>query len=118
MIDKAPLQRAIDGATNPVYPSTFADVSAGFKEKFGKRGWTSELAQMISGSSDKKSSGYKAALRNVQRYEKGTHNPENARAAAKQALASAGKTLDPIRREEHTSELQSQSNLVCRLLLE
>src|SRR2546427_4775833 len=25
---------------------------------------------------------------------------------------------DPIRSEEHTSELQSQSNLVCRLLLE
>src|SRR2546430_4891142 len=28
------------------------------------------------------------------------------------------KTLSPIRSEEHTSELQSQSNLVCRLLLE
>src|SRR2546430_8298203 len=25
---------------------------------------------------------------------------------------------DPMRSEEHTSELQSQSNLVCRLLLE
>src|SRR2546427_9312923 len=29
----------------------------------------------------------------------------------------AGKDL-PMRSEEHTSELQSQSNLVCRLLLE
>src|SRR2546427_9087035 len=29
----------------------------------------------------------------------------------------AGKGVDP-RSEEHTSELQSQSNLVCRLLLE
>src|SRR2546430_8314886 len=27
-------------------------------------------------------------------------------------------TDDPVRSEEHTSELQSQSNLVCRLLLE
>src|SRR2546427_4194902 len=27
-------------------------------------------------------------------------------------------TLRPARSEEHTSELQSQSNLVCRLLLE
>src|SRR2546430_10700460 len=27
-------------------------------------------------------------------------------------------TCHPIRSEEHTSELQSQSNLVCRLLLE
>src|SRR2546430_13592466 len=27
-------------------------------------------------------------------------------------------TILPVRSEEHTSELQSQSNLVCRLLLE
>src|SRR5256886_10883969 len=27
-------------------------------------------------------------------------------------------TREPLRSEEHTSELQSQSNLVCRLLLE
>src|SRR5205085_7927034 len=27
-------------------------------------------------------------------------------------------TIDNVRSEEHTSELQSQSNLVCRLLLE
>src|SRR3989475_6096346 len=26
--------------------------------------------------------------------------------------------VEPVRSEEHTSELQSQSNLVCRLLLE
>src|SRR2546430_9687151 len=32
-----------------------------------------------------------------------------------QALALKGRT---VRSEEHTSELQSQSNLVCRLLLE
>src|SRR2546430_13581575 len=29
-----------------------------------------------------------------------------------------GVALDDLRSEEHTSELQSQSNLVCRLLLE
>src|SRR2546430_5783850 len=29
-----------------------------------------------------------------------------------------GELADPLRSEEHTSELQSQSNLVCRLLLE
>src|SRR3990167_5652285 len=33
-------------------------------------------------------------------------------------LIPAGNTLRPLRSEEHTSELQSQSNLVCRLLLE
>src|SRR2546430_9201301 len=31
---------------------------------------------------------------------------------------SAGGNLVEVRSEEHTSELQSQSNLVCRLLLE
>ena len=99
MIDKAPLQRAIDGATVPVYPSSFTDVAQGFKEKFGARGWTSQLAQIVSGTSDKKSNKYKAALRNVQRYEKGTYNPDRARANVKEALTAAGKTLDPIRRE-------------------
>src|SRR2546430_13590422 len=36
------------------------------------------------------------------------------------ALAAAGVPVlvQPLRSEEHTSELQSQSNLVCRLLLE
>src|SRR5205085_11821269 len=29
-----------------------------------------------------------------------------------------GASTSPVRSEEHTSELQSQSNLVCRLLLE
>src|SRR2546430_10005097 len=29
-----------------------------------------------------------------------------------------GERLLPVRSEEHTSELQSQSNIVCRLLLE
>src|SRR2546427_2941608 len=33
-------------------------------------------------------------------------------------LTSGAPNLTPARSEEHTSELQSQSNLVCRLLLE
>src|SRR2546427_6437507 len=39
---------------------------------------------------------------------------------AEQALAGSRLRFDPSadRSEEHTSELQSQSNLVCRLLLE
>src|SRR2546430_3834715 len=35
-----------------------------------------------------------------------------------QASAARGSKLSVTRSEEHTSELQSQSNLVCRLLLE
>src|SRR2546427_1865429 len=35
-----------------------------------------------------------------------------------QRAAHSGHCVFPYRSEEHTSELQSQSNLVCRLLLE
>src|SRR5690606_33542518 len=38
--------------------------------------------------------------------------------AAHQGGLSAGDTLVAVRSEEHTSELQSRENLVCRLLLE
>src|SRR2546430_8843934 len=34
------------------------------------------------------------------------------------AVRNFTRVLDVVRSEEHTSELQSQSNLVCRLLLE
>src|SRR2546430_4453395 len=37
---------------------------------------------------------------------------------AQQAMKVADRELDLARSEEHTSELQSQSNIVCRLLLE
>src|SRR5688572_31133128 len=36
----------------------------------------------------------------------------------RQSLPLAQRQSLPLRSEEHTSELQSQSNLVCRLLLE
>src|SRR2546427_9009649 len=38
--------------------------------------------------------------------------------AAARALRQPDALLPPVRSEEHTSELQSQSNIVCRLLLE
>src|SRR2546427_2001440 len=43
-------------------------------------------------------------------------NPDSA--AAINITTVAGKQVTQARSEEHTSELQSQSNLVCRLLLE
>src|SRR5205085_5529206 len=42
----------------------------------------------------------------------------NARATARVMRATASMSAVALRSEEHTSELQSQSNLVCRLLLE
>src|SRR5690606_41424671 len=36
----------------------------------------------------------------------------------RQGLHHRTRTRDPLRSEEHTSELQSRENLVCRLLLE
>src|SRR6478736_10236204 len=49
--------------------------------------------------------------------------PTSSRAAMPAGIASAAATetaprMPATRSEEHTSELQSQSNLVCRLLLE
>src|SRR2546430_6062200 len=51
-------------------------------------------------------------------------SPDEARAAYQRAIeldpdhSDAHVNLGRMRSEEHTSELQSQSNLVCRLLLE
>src|SRR6266478_10198498 len=50
------------------------------------------------------------------------HNLSRPRSLPHSGLRSAWRTRPPVsstsRSEEHTSELQSQSNLVCRLLLE
>src|SRR5205085_10829724 len=54
-------------------------------------------------------------------YDSGTDQPYTAgkHAAPNEIIEVAGGDLDDlVRSEEHTSELQSQSNLVCRLLLE
>src|SRR5688572_32638247 len=52
----------------------------------------------------------------------GTEQPDGAPGeAAREAVqdrAASQPDDEPVRSEEHTSELQSQSNLVCRLLLE
>src|SRR2546427_9531535 len=52
--------------------------------------------------------------------EAGAHHAELACDGVEQldGIGVAGQILLPCRSEEHTSELQSQSNLVCRLLLE
>src|SRR5256885_8030457 len=48
----------------------------------------------------------------------GSRTPAEARLAAAQAADQAQSLQDSLRSEEHTSELQSPCNLVCRLLLE
>src|SRR2546427_9282814 len=45
-------------------------------------------------------------------------NPYNGEVLAEVCLAGESEADEVMRSEEHTSELQSQSNLVCRLLLE
>src|SRR2546427_8579504 len=49
-----------------------------------------------------------------------SHGVHRADGICQQVGLAAGRDLAPVaaRSEEHTSELQSQSNLVCRLLLE
>src|SRR2546430_9737632 len=44
--------------------------------------------------------------------------PRSRRCSTPPAPRTAGRSAGACRSEEHTSELQSQSNLVCRLLLE
>src|SRR2546427_6631441 len=48
----------------------------------------------------------------------GRARPGNAVAAGRERHRAGRRRAPPDRSEEHTSELQSQSNLVCRLLLE
>src|SRR2546430_7502209 len=48
----------------------------------------------------------------------GAHHELAVEAALRERAASVVTGVDEERSEEHTSELQSQSNLVCRLLLE
>src|SRR2546430_4147100 len=47
-----------------------------------------------------------------------SHCRPPARTTCRRTAASATSRWSTVRSEEHTSELQSQSNLVCRLLLE
>src|SRR2546430_6631377 len=47
-----------------------------------------------------------------------THSARRSRRTSRSSSASRSGHWLPPRSEEHTSELQSQSNLVCRLLLE
>src|SRR5688572_10264575 len=61
-----------------------------------------------------------AARRHVLRFEVSGEVLASVREALAKIRSDAGEPLDDdaVRSEEHTSELQSQSNLVCRLLLE
>src|SRR2546430_11318061 len=47
-----------------------------------------------------------------------SRNACSARSASPVCAGCSNRSRDRVRSEEHTSELQSQSNLVCRLLLE
>src|SRR2546427_8154216 len=58
----------------------------------------------------------RARFRNQRTDTKST--PARGAAAVPRAAAPKGRPVQHLRSEEHTSELQSQSNLVCRLLLE
>src|SRR2546430_6994808 len=46
------------------------------------------------------------------------HRPKPSASGSSTSASVSRRTSVPVRSEEHTSELQSQSNLVCRLLLE
>src|SRR2546427_5960704 len=77
----------------------------GFRNREGQRKMAAQIAQTFS----------QAQLGKI---DEGAPEPTRSIAVV-QAGTGVGKSLAySIRSEEHTSELQSQSNLVCRLLLE
>src|SRR2546430_12052111 len=62
--------------------------------------------------------GARSPHRGTQLVRQAVEDPEAFRAAERAATGNHPPRGLQIRSEEHTSELQSQSNLVCRLLLE
>src|SRR5688572_31655549 len=58
------------------------------------------------------------ARRRVAERSGGNQRPRTSRSSAASFARWRGAPRPVVRSEEHTSELQSQSNLVCRLLLE
>src|SRR5256886_10921089 len=62
---------------------------------------------------------YTTLFRSPRRARRARARPARASPARRSARAASSRARPcPARSEEHTSELQSQSNLVCRLLLE
>src|SRR5256886_10345784 len=67
---------------------------------------------------DRRADGEACDRRHVGRQAQRPGLDDRSRAAARPGGGESAGVLDEQRSEEHTSELQSQSNLVCRLLLE
>src|SRR5256886_11027295 len=61
---------------------------------------------------------YTTLFRSRRRRSRGGRGGGRSRPEAATAAPAVGAETSAVRSEEHTSELQSQSNLVCRLLLE
>src|SRR2546430_9178941 len=61
---------------------------------------------------------FRSAPRAPARRASGTRRPKMTGVAVADAVRAVQSRTAIVRSEEHTSELQSQSNLVCRLLLE
>lgn len=121
MIDRGPLDRAIESATTPVFAGAgdFDYIKDQYQKEHGAKGWTAALVKEMFGKSvsdknafPKNSDAWKDAkrkydtdLRLVQRYAKGTINPERGSASIREKLAEVGRTLDPVRRDVPASGL-------------
>src|SRR5256886_7478837 len=84
----------------------------------GPRGPKPNPAAMASCCSGVGSAGGFARRSQLVRFTPAAPGPSNSRTTFPSLSSTAILTLPSFRSEEHTSELQSQSNLVCRLLLE
>lgn len=111
-----PLDRAIDKATRrtSIYPDAkhFGSIREQYVEKYGEKNWTAQLTKDLFGTSKSDKLAYpkgsekyqaaelkyKANLRLVQRYGKGTINPARGEEKIQKKLAKIGKTLNPVNR--------------------
>lgn len=85
------LERAVQSASVPVFMSSKADIIEHYKDTYGAKNWTSEIAKALSGTTDKKSKEYKAAIR---QFQGGREHKESRKSADK--FRDLGRTLPPI----------------------
>src|SRR6266481_8965645 len=121
--------------TSRTIPSLFDELAARFTEREALVGGGSMAARIFGGLNDRRGSQraqkYAApalSLPRAQCDERIEYHPVDLQALVERALARVkcplGRNADvvdagpPWRSEEHTSELQSQFHIVCRLLLE
>lgn len=65
-MDESKLVGKVHEKATPVFLTSKSDIAEHYREQYGSKKWTSEAAKALSGTSDKNSKEYKAAIRQFQ----------------------------------------------------